>query len=359
MSRRNKLTGYKIQTTTNAGLWLDRYLYGERKEPEPKPRLVQEVAEQPVPPSLYTAAYKRWQQSLAALRPLSEGAVVQAWEYRVRGRMVVGLGNEGVLETSITLQRTYGVPFIPGSALKGLAAAYARKHLTGYSKPAPQAATQQRDPDQRAIDTQPYTLLFGTDQQAGYVTFFDAWFIPGSGRSPHPDRPLWADVLTPHHPNYYMGGAPPAEWDNPIPQPFLTATGSYLVVLAGPPALVTNAQLILTWALRDLGIGGKTSSGYGRMDEIGSVTLGAASGEQRNQPPAGQANNAADQRQTGRIVRLPEGKTFGFIQPDAGGQEHFFQRKGTAAELALHAWVSYLPQQGAKGPRAIDVLPQP
>src|SRR5207302_10163433 len=47
----------------------------------------------------------------------------------VKGRMIIGLGDESVLETAITLHRTYGVPYIPGSALKGLAAAYVRQRL--------------------------------------------------------------------------------------------------------------------------------------------------------------------------------------------------------------------------------------
>src|ERR1700680_515711 len=39
-------------------------------------------------------------------------------------RLIVGLGSENVLETGIRLHHTYGLPVIPGSALKGLAAHY-------------------------------------------------------------------------------------------------------------------------------------------------------------------------------------------------------------------------------------------
>lgn len=39
-------------------------------------------------------------------------------------RLVVGLGNPSVTETSITLHNTYGTPYIPGQALKGITRNY-------------------------------------------------------------------------------------------------------------------------------------------------------------------------------------------------------------------------------------------
>jgi CRISPR-associated protein Cmr6 len=74
------------------------------------------------------------------------------------------------------------------------------------------------------------------------------------------------DVITVHHPEYYRGeNLPPADWDNPNPVPFLSATGSYLVALHGPESWVEAAFKILQLALAEEGIGAKTSSGYGRM----------------------------------------------------------------------------------------------
>ncbi len=34
--------------------------------------------------------------------------------------MIVGLGNESVYDTSMTLHHMYGIPFIPASAIKGV-----------------------------------------------------------------------------------------------------------------------------------------------------------------------------------------------------------------------------------------------
>ncbi len=65
---------------------------------------------------LYRAAFDRWSASLP-----SDPAPV---DLATTGRLIVGLGSESVLETGIRLHHTYGMPIIPGSALKGLAAHY-------------------------------------------------------------------------------------------------------------------------------------------------------------------------------------------------------------------------------------------
>jgi CRISPR-associated protein Cmr6 len=248
----------------HAGLWLDKYLTngdkgqsGSQKKQEPgRQTLVREVASLEVP-ALYTTFYQRWQQTLN-----EAGAINRKFE--VKGRMAVGLGNEGVLETSVALHHTYGVPYIPGSALKGLAASYARL-----------MAGEDWQPGRPA-----YRTVFGDTENAGYIIFFDALYVPESA-PPVPatpgDHPLRADIITVHHPSYYKGIAPPADWDSPNPVPFLSTTGKYLIALAAPDLdngegyrdlWIEKVFEILTEALLVMGIGAKTSSGYGRMHKV-------------------------------------------------------------------------------------------
>lgn len=244
----------------HAGLWLDKYIAGlgrdtsnvQSENPEIRQQLVREVARIPVPDS-YLSFYRRWKASLP------HGMQREA---TVKGRMAVGLGNEGVLETSIQLHHTYGVPYIPGSALKGLAASYARLIAGDDWKQGKMA----------------YDLVFGKTDEAGYVTFFDALYIPASEREHQPstsglEYPLHPDIITVHHPDYYgnKSNAAPADWDSPTPIPFLSVTGTYLIALAAPDLKngglwLTSVFEILEEALLSLGIGAKTSSGYGRME---------------------------------------------------------------------------------------------
>jgi CRISPR-associated protein Cmr6 len=240
-SRRKELDKMKYEQTTHAGLWLDKYIVSqEREDTETRKTLVKEVAAIQ-PPPYYKDFFEQWKAHLQTY-----GAIFR--EATVQGRMVIGLGNESVLETSVTLHRTYGVPVIPGSALKGLAASYARQHLGDAWK----------------AGTEAYTTAFGNTDSAGYITFFDALYVPDTGQ--HNGKPLAPDVIAVHHPDYYRGNdAAPADWDSPNPIPFLAATGTYLLALAGEPQWVEAVFTILEHALADMGIGAKTSSGYGRM----------------------------------------------------------------------------------------------
>lgn len=230
----------------HAGLWFDRF-FTDATPPQaggrqvtPETALVAQTA-LVREPAAWKLHFERWLRTLAQL-----GAHTR--EMRVNGRMVVGLGGDSVIETAITLHRTYGVPVIPGSALKGLAAFYTRDRL---------------DKTMWHAGSDAYRVLFGDTTAAGYVTFFDALYVPSSGWD---GRPLHPDILTVHHPGYYQqGNVPPADWDSPTPVPFLTATGRYLLALAGPADWVNAADAILIAALNEYGIGAKTSSGYGRL----------------------------------------------------------------------------------------------
>ncbi len=251
MNRRDELANITAKalkvTSPHAGLWLDKYLADQGNET--KQELVKEVSgfTGEDKPEIATTPYKeffnRWRATLSA-------AGVQDSQMRIastQGRLSVGLGSKGVLETSITLHRTYGVPYIPGSALKGLAARYANKYL---------------EDSQWRKGGKAHTIMFGNAESAGYLTFFDALYMPDSAFE---KKSLWPDIITVHHPGYYQGNEAPADWDSPIPVPFLSATGKYLIVIGGDIRWTDKAFEILNLALREEGIGAKTSSGYGRM----------------------------------------------------------------------------------------------
>jgi CRISPR type III-B/RAMP module RAMP protein Cmr6 len=119
-----------------------------------------------------------------------------------------------------------------------------------------------------AKDGPAYKTVFGDTDDAGYITFFDALYIPDTG---YEGQALYPDIITVHHQKYYQDtGEAPTDSDNPIPIPFLSATGTYLIALAAPDIQQADAWIkatfdILEEALKTLGIGAKTSSGYGRM----------------------------------------------------------------------------------------------
>ncbi|HXH09563.1 MAG TPA: type III-B CRISPR module RAMP protein Cmr6 [Alphaproteobacteria bacterium] len=234
----------------NLGLWLDRFaLYEQRGTtweltPQAKRREDAPLNLQAIKP-LLEACIARWKAMLDSYR--HQGFQVEQLTATPDWRIIVGLGAAHVLETSITLHRVYGFPWIPGSGLKGMTRAYAGLVLD----------KSERDDDFRRI--------FGSQQegkeQAGEVIFLDA--IPAQV----PRFKL--EVMNPHYGEYYRGGStPPADWLSPVPVYFLTVERTpFLFALAArrkeANGLVGAAAQWLQAALSELGIGGKTAAGYG------------------------------------------------------------------------------------------------
>jgi len=196
---------------------------------------------------VYRMAYERW---AGGLNTPAKETVSIPW------RLAIGLGNESVLETGITLHRTYGTPLIPGSALKGLAAHYCHT-VWGAAD------------GEYLSNGSLYREMFGITADAGHITFHDAWILPDSLSSG-----LVLDVMTPHHGGYYMSKEdtePPSDFDDPIPVPFLSIRGRFYLAVTcdgeGEQAQnwANRALVLLKEALKEWGVGGKTNSGYGRM----------------------------------------------------------------------------------------------
>jgi CRISPR-associated protein Cmr6 len=172
--------------------------------------------------------------------------------FTLAGRMIIGLGVSNVLETGLTLNPVYGTPLIPGSALKGLAAHYCSKVWGGlcddFKKPAGKH----------------YHLLFGDTEDAGFITFYDAWITPSSL-----SHSLVRDVITPHHGDYYMpkkDRSVPTDFDAPVPVTFLAVKGEFEIRVKCDGGNKDWERLVielLKQALENWGVGGKTNSGYG------------------------------------------------------------------------------------------------
>ena len=256
------------------GLLLQRYLCenatGEAGNPEEKRAILQaaiHAANNSEVRELYKIAFERWQKSLPEL--------TAAIALQTVGRLIVGLGSENVLETGITLLHTFGMPVLPGSALKGLAAHYCDQVWgasdANFRKPTTEQDKAYRtwlnDEGSKPADNY-HRLLFGNTDDSGCIAFHDAWLVPD------PDlQPLKLEVMTPHHPKWLDGSVPPTDFDSPTPVPFLSVAGRFHVAVSwrGPAGdkdrnWTALSLSLLCDALKIDGIGGKTTSGYGRLD---------------------------------------------------------------------------------------------
>jgi CRISPR type III-B/RAMP module RAMP protein Cmr6 len=167
--------------------------------------------------------------------------------------IVAGIGRWNPVEVGFTFDRFCGVPFLPGSTVKGLLHAAADLVAAG-----------ELDGDRSFWTSQTVSRIFGEQEQSGAFAFYDAY----------PERwpRLEIDVMTPHHSHYYDHSQDvAADWDEPIPVHFLRVeAGTPFLFWFGERTRGTGKEgdretiaALLTTALDWLGVGAKTSSGYG------------------------------------------------------------------------------------------------
>ena len=164
------------------------------------------------------------------------------------GPFITGLGRNHPVENGFLWHHTLGVPYLPGSSVKGMVGAWAR---------------QWREEEEAT-----WQAILGTRRHVGNVVFFDAL--------PKEPVELVRDVMTPHYDEYFRDGKPPGDWIDPKPIPFLTVRHGASFRFAVAPRQRSDfgeihCETACQWlaeALEWIGAGAKTAAGYGRFGEV-------------------------------------------------------------------------------------------
>lgn len=209
-------------------------------------------------------------QSYIITQMKQEGYFIETLKANLLWRLVVGLGASHPQEVSITIHHIYGIPYIPGSAVKGVTRYwtvlnFAEKLkregtcLEDIIEEVSKALENGTELDIEINNTRFRDLIsiFGTQQQEGKVIFADSY--------PASEINLKIDIMNPHYPQYYSGNTPPTDWQSPNPIKFLTIerTSFKFYLLSKDSRLLSLASAWLKDALSNAGIGAKTSLGYG------------------------------------------------------------------------------------------------
>jgi len=221
---------------------LQRYLKQHDEDHSSAKKLLDHIAQSQVP-EVYRHAFTRWRETL------KDGVWLEA---TTRTPLAIGLGNSSPIENGLTIHHTYGVPYLPGSALKGLLQRVAERF--GLNE-AEKAVLLGKGPDPKRK----------TQGNAAYLVYWDGWLEPTS------TQPFQLDVITVHHRDYYgkKGAVWPTDFDDPNPVAFLSVKpGVKFHIPISCPAQDAQdwpykAAELLAWGLENLGLGGKTNAGYG------------------------------------------------------------------------------------------------
>jgi CRISPR-associated protein Cmr6 len=210
------------------------------------------------------------------------GYLIEQFDLKLQWRLIVGLGASHPQETSMTLHHIFGIPYIPGSALKGASRHYmiwkfvdeneeelnlrlCKSNFAELLKELNKALEKEENLTISVgnISFKDLIHIFGTQKRQGKIIFFDAY--------PIEEIKLKIDIMNPHYPDYYTKDKPPTDWQNPIPIKFLTVEDTkfrfYLAAKDKDQNLLNHARKILNDALLNYGVGAKTSLGYGLFEE--------------------------------------------------------------------------------------------
>jgi CRISPR-associated protein Cmr6 len=237
-----------------------------------------------------------------------------------------GLGNEHPLENGFAFLNPYGLPYLPGSGIKGVIRQAANELASGEWDDSDWTRDQRHEVQdlngQHLFDASDLDVLFGSEaldgenHLRGVISFWDV--IPQIE-----GNKLMVEIMTPHQGHYYQqkeaaGSASPHDSGSPIPISFLTVPpGSgfafhmvcdhaRLQHLAPDLAVNDRWKVLLTEAFEHafdwLGFGAKTAVGYGAMVRNTKAEEKLANAQAEIQAAAVQAAKLADLSKNARLI---------------------------------------------------------
>ena len=248
-------------------------------------------------------AWEEFKNSLASYTDfLPERMGTHLMDVKTAYRLAIGMGLPSLFENGLLFHHTYGVPYIPGESLKGLARAVllvsiyeneeVKKKVDSLSDLEKYLLNKREDFENdkrgltRILDEQKISLIFdennfqiekahrlfrdifGTTERRGQVIFFDAF-----PKSFKPKELLDIDIMNVHYQSYYQNKKEPGDWEDPKPIKFLVVKKGVefsihidVAPLSGDfdeRKAIDIVRRLLKVGLENFGLGGKKRKGYG------------------------------------------------------------------------------------------------
>ncbi|WP_448216491.1 type III-B CRISPR module RAMP protein Cmr6 [Endozoicomonas sp. 2B-B] len=181
--------------------------------------------------------------------------------YQLDWHFVTGMGNPHPVENGFLWHPTLGTPYLQGSSVKGLLRSWMEQEGADKAQMHRWFGSESKKTEEQF-----------KDNQAGGLIFHDV--VPT--KSPT----VALDIMTPHMDKWYEKGGSgkpandpqtiPADWHNPVPVPFLVTKEASFLFAISPRTKAMEGEMEavmeqMAGALEWLGLGSKTSVGYGSM----------------------------------------------------------------------------------------------
>jgi len=347
---------------------------GNNVEPENKERY---LAEAKLAESL--AAVKWDTKELSALRAAHTRRLVGLFRSacgdkcsvtigQLEGRLAINLADSLIQNAGICLDRLFGLPHVPGSAVKGVCRHAALAELKAATGQAREDVFERfrsvfgtADNDFAKGDLKPWRdLLAGrSEDQKGGVAFLPAY--------PLNEARIVVDLTNVHYPDYYHSGhTADLSKERPRPNPFpAVETGAqfaFCLMLNGvndDPENLKAAQRWLEQALTVHGMGAKTAAGYGWFSIQNQVLEALDASAKKEAEAAAKAEEekrqatAAEQAEKIRIASLsPEqAAADGLLKLNDEAFAAFAKELASKEEIQQRAFIALLNQNKVKRER--------
>jgi CRISPR-associated protein Cmr6 len=231
--------------------------------------------------------------------PELDCVIQESFKLKTAYRLVIGTGYPSFIENGFLFHHVYGIPYIPGETLKGLARTVfilsVAEAIEGKFDPSKieEVLSEEAEkeiseeakgilhqiPEKINIILDNYTIenpvetfrrIFGSKKRRGQVIFFDAYPVDFN-----PSEHFEADIMNSHYGEYYQSGKAPADWLSPNPIHFLALKEGIVFEfnLGLAPLepmedneeklLLETARKLLEVGLKNFGVGNKKRKGYG------------------------------------------------------------------------------------------------
>jgi CRISPR-associated protein Cmr6 len=228
-----------------------------------------------------------------------EGYAIEKFRLKTAYRLVIGAGYPSFIENGFLFHHVYGIPYIPGETLKGLARTVfilsVAEAIKGKFDPSKieEVLSEEAEkeiseeakgilhqiPEKINIILDDYTIenpvetfrkIFGSKERRGQVIFFDAYPVEFK-----PSEHFEADIMNSHYGDYYQSGKAPADWLSPNPIHFLALKEGIVFEFSLGLAplepmedneeklLLATVRKLLEVGLKNFGVGNKKRKGYG------------------------------------------------------------------------------------------------